>query len=65
MCVCRFYYYNVIDELDSPGEYYIDRTNGVLYFYNPSTLVTDSDAVLSVSPYVFFSRNSNNVIFRG
>lgn len=31
----HFYIYNTISELDIPGEYYIDRTNGMLYFYPP------------------------------
>ena len=28
-----FYFYNLLEELDTAGEFYIDRTNGVLYFY--------------------------------
>lgn len=28
-----FYIYNLIEELDAEGEYYIDRQNNVLYFY--------------------------------
>jgi len=28
-----FYIYNLIEELDAEGEYYIDRVNNVLYFY--------------------------------
>ncbi len=28
-----YYFYNVFEELDSPGEYYIDRDSGMLYFY--------------------------------
>ncbi len=32
----RFYVYNVLEELDSPGEWYLDRTTGRLYFYPPS-----------------------------
>jgi parallel beta-helix repeat protein len=34
----RFYFLNVLEELDSPGEYYIDRVNGLLYFWPPSSL---------------------------
>ena len=29
----RFYGVNLLCEIDSPGEYYIDSTNGTLYFY--------------------------------
>ncbi|MBR4061375.1 MAG: Ig-like domain-containing protein [Lachnospiraceae bacterium] len=30
-----FYFYNLLEELDTPGEYYIDRDSGVMYFYPP------------------------------
>ena len=29
----RHYYYNVLEELESPGEYYLDRRAGKLYFH--------------------------------
>ena len=29
----RYYIYNLLSELDSPGEYYIDRKNGNMYIY--------------------------------
>ncbi len=29
----RFFVYNLLEEIDAPGEYYIDRKNGILYFY--------------------------------
>lgn len=31
----RYYYSNVIEEIDTVGEYYVDKTNGKLYFYAP------------------------------
>ena len=31
-----FYFYNLLEEIDVPGEYYIDRSNGVLYIYPPA-----------------------------
>lgn len=31
----RYYYSNIIEEIDVVGEYYIDKTNGMLYFYAP------------------------------
>jgi len=33
-----FYFYNVLDELDSPGEWYLNRESGMLYFYPPQEL---------------------------
>ncbi len=32
----HFYIYNLIEELDEPGEWYLNRTTGILYFYPPS-----------------------------
>ena len=29
----RWFVYNLLEEIDLPGEYYIDRTSGLLYFY--------------------------------
>ncbi len=28
-----YYFFNVFEELDSAGEYYLDRTNGIIYLY--------------------------------
>ncbi len=42
----RFYFLNVLEELDSPGEYYLDRQEGKLYFWPPGNL---EEANISVS----------------
>lgn len=34
----RYYIFNLIEELDSPGEYYIDKMSKKLYFYPPYTI---------------------------
>ena len=31
----NYYIYNVLGELDTPGEYYLDRDTGILYIYPP------------------------------
>lgn len=31
----RYYFLNILQEVDTPGEYYIDREKGILYFYPP------------------------------
>ncbi|NLG27102.1 MAG: hypothetical protein GX557_04280 [Chloroflexi bacterium] len=43
----RFYFLNVLEELDQPGEYYVDRQRGVLYFWPPSP-VEASETLVSV-----------------
>lgn len=42
-----FRFENIPEELDSPGEYYIDREDGILYFYPPEN--TDKNAVLTLT----------------
>ena len=32
----RYYALNILEELDEPGEWYLDRTSGVLYFWPPA-----------------------------
>jgi hypothetical protein len=61
----RFYYYNVIDELDSAGEYLIDRDDGVLYFYPPSAIASNTDAVLSVLNSALIAITGSNITFSG
>jgi hypothetical protein len=61
----RFYYYNVIDELDSAGEYLIDRDNGVLYFYPPSAISSNTDALLSVLNADLIALTGSNITFSG
>jgi hypothetical protein len=34
----RYYFLNVLEELDSPGEYYLDIPNGRVYFWPPASL---------------------------
>ena len=32
----RYFAFNLLEELDTPGEWYLDRGRGILYFYPPS-----------------------------
>ena len=34
----RFYFLNILEELDSPGEWYLDTDEGILYFYPPNKI---------------------------
>lgn len=43
----RYYFLNVLEELNQPGEYYLDRERGLLYFWPPEPL-KDGDTVVSL-----------------
>lgn len=38
----RFYFLNVLEELDTPGEWFLDRKTGVLYFWPPTVAADGS-----------------------
>lgn len=65
---------NVPEELDEPGEYYIDRQSGMLYFYPPEDAPKDSVLTITMSTptldvsgkapnYMFRIENSKNIVF--
>ena len=60
----EFYAYNLLCELDRPGEWYLDRGTGVLYFWPPSKPET-GPAVVSLLPVVLKMKNVSHVVFRG
>ena len=41
-----YYIFNVLEELDSPGEWYLDRESGMLYVYPPEKM---EDAKITIS----------------
>lgn len=44
----NYYLYNVLDELDAPGEWYLDRKRGLLYLY-PDDDLSRSEILLSLA----------------
>ena len=56
---------NVPEELDEPGEYYIDRQSGMLYFYPPEDAPKDSVLTITMStPTLDVSRKAPHSMFR-
>lgn len=43
----RFYALNLLCELDTPGEWFLDRQNGILYFWPPEPLEPNTEIVIS------------------
>lgn len=57
------YYYNLLEELDQPGEYFIDRANSLLYLYPPAPM-SDRAAELSVLSEPFILVQADHVELR-
>jgi hypothetical protein len=64
-----FYGYNLLTEIDEPGEYYVDRENGLLYIYPPSdieksvTYISLNKNIINLSQVSFVT--IQNVILEG
>lgn len=61
-----FYFYNLPDEIDVPGEYYLDRKSGVLTLYPPVGWNGKSEVILSTLNDVLVAmENTSHVRLRG
>ena len=61
----KFYFFNLIEELDQPGECYIDRENGILYFYPPSDLEGAELAVSMLDTSMLNLSGASHITFDG
>ncbi len=59
-----FYAYNILAELDSPGEWYLDRETGTIYFY-PPTDIAKGETIVSVLPTLLIMRDVSHVRWEG
>lgn len=61
---CRFYFFNLPEEIDVPGESYIDREAKMIYFYPPCDM-ENAEVILPKYNDVFLSfEDVSNVTFR-
>jgi len=61
----RYYVLNLLEELDRPGEWYLDRSTGLLYFWPPKP-ATPGRAIVSVLEEPMISiRQASHVTFDG
>jgi len=58
----RWVAFNLLSEIDRPGEYHLDRRTGVLYFLPPHP---DGRAVLSVAETILRAEDLSHVTFHG
>jgi hypothetical protein len=59
-----FYGFNLLSEVDEPGEYYIDRSSGILYFYPPSD-VEHGKTYVSMNKNIIRMNNVSFVTIKG
>ena len=60
----RFYAFNLLCELDRPGEWYLDRDNSRLYVWPPADLES-ARAVVSILPTLISCADASYLTFRG
>ena len=66
----RYVYINVLDELDSPGEYYVDKNSGILYMYARENLKNERIGVTkfgrdATRDHLIFFNHASYITFRG
>jgi hypothetical protein len=61
----RYYFLNILEELDSPGEWYIDRTRGMLFLYSAEGRTPWTAEVSLLEEPLISCDTASHVIFRG
>lgn len=66
----KFYYFNILEELDAPGEWFLDKETGLLYVYPTQDLagkeiIYDATASSGTDSYMMHLHNVQNVIING
>lgn len=59
-----FYAFNLLCELDQPGEWYLDRETGILYFWPPESMKAGDVTVSVLRDPVTFD-NASHITFQG
>ena len=60
-----YYFFNVFEELDSPGEWYLDRAAGVLYLYAPEDFANAAVDLSLSTETLLTAENVHDLTFTG
>jgi Nitrous oxidase accessory protein len=61
----RICFFNVLEEIDSPGESFIDRENKKIYFYPTADMATAEVYISKLGEYMLSLTDVNNITFKG
>ena len=61
----HFHFENVPEEIDRPGEYFIDREKGLLYLYPPTNFASSPITLATSSQPLFSIHNAKHINFDG
>jgi len=61
----RYYFLNILEELDQPGEWYLDRANRVVYFWPPGNLETAEVMFPDLEEPMVVLDNAAHIALRG
>ena len=61
----RWYFFNIFDELDTAGEFYIDRNNGILYIYKTEDFYSERIKMSTITDSLIELENASNLTFKG
>ncbi len=61
----RFYYLNLLEELDQPGEWFLDRTTGLLYFWPPGPMDSVETVLSLLDQPLIKMTDASHITIRG
>lgn len=61
----RYFAFNLLQELDKPGEWYFDRENGKIYIYPPDSMSEGSIYISQLNKPFIAENNVSNICFKG
>lgn len=61
----RWKIYNLLEEIDTPGEWFIDVNTMILYYYPPQTLKGVSLEIACLDDHMVTMKNCKNITFEG
>ncbi|MEN8230110.1 MAG: right-handed parallel beta-helix repeat-containing protein [Bacteroidota bacterium] len=59
----RYYFMNILEELDSPGEWYLDKQEGILYFWPPADIKESKISFPLLDSVMVSLEQTSNVTF--